>query len=153
MRIRPARADDIGALTTMRMLLWPDEGAEDEHRRELEEILIEEKQPGVYPLATFVAELDDGSLAGFIEVGMRSYADGCDPARPVGYLEGWFVCEEQRRRGIGAALVRAAEDWSRAQGCTEMASDTWQDNDVSERAHASLGYEVVDRVVTFRKPL
>jgi hypothetical protein len=34
-----------------------------------------------------------------------------------------------------------------------MASDTWQDNEPSQRAHESLGYEVVDRVVTFRKSL
>ena len=73
--------------------------------------------------------------------------------RPVGYLEGWYVADAHRREGHGAALLRAAEDWARSQGCTEMASDTWLDNEVSQRAHAALGFEVVDRVVNYKKRL
>lgn len=38
----------------------------------------------------FVAERGDGSLAGFVEVGARPYADGCESS-PVGYIEAWFV--------------------------------------------------------------
>lgn len=136
----------------MRVLLWPD-GSADEHRHELEAFLIEGKSPSILPAAILVAELPDRSLAGFVEVGLRSVSDGCDPAQPAGYLEGWFVFEEHRRRGIGAQLVRAAEDWSRAQGCVEMGSDTWIDNETSQQAHQALGYEVVDRVVVFRKRL
>jgi len=34
-----------------------------------------------------------------------------------------------------------------------MASDTWLDNDVSQQVHQALGFEVVDRVVHFRKRL
>jgi aminoglycoside 6'-N-acetyltransferase I len=34
-----------------------------------------------------------------------------------------------------------------------MASDTWIDNEVSQRVHDSLGYEVVDRCVHYRKAL
>lgn len=63
-------------------------------------------------------------MTGFLEVGLRSHADGCDPAQPVGFVEGWFVEEACRNRGIGRALMRAAEDWARGQGCVEMASDT-----------------------------
>jgi len=47
----------------------------------------------------------------------------------------------------------AAEDWARSQGCVEMASDTWVDNDLSQRVHEALGYEVVDRCVHYRKTL
>jgi len=36
------------------------------------------------------------SLVGFLEVGLRSHADGCDPAQPVGYVEGWFVAPDHR---------------------------------------------------------
>ena len=49
--------------------------------------------------------------------------------------------------------MRAAEDWARAKGCREMGSDTWADHEASERAHVALGFEVVDRVVHFRKAL
>jgi aminoglycoside 6'-N-acetyltransferase I len=104
------------------------------------------------PLVVFVAERA-GQLAGFIEVGLRSHADGCDERRPVGFVEGWFVVPAHRRRGVGRALMRAAERWARQQSCIEMASDTWIDNVASEQAHAALGFEVVDRCINFRKSL
>jgi len=34
-----------------------------------------------------------------------------------------------------------------------MASDTWIDNEASQRAHEALAFEVVDRCVHFRKAL
>jgi aminoglycoside 6'-N-acetyltransferase I len=61
-------------------------------------------------------------------VGLRSHADGGDESRPVGYVEGWFVAEGWRRQGIGGELVHPAEEWSRAQGCREMASGALIDN-------------------------
>jgi aminoglycoside 6'-N-acetyltransferase I len=103
-------------------------------------------------MAILVAQDDGGSLIGILEV-MRSHADGCNPARPVGFVEGWFVHETFQGRGIGKELMNAAEDWARAQGCVEMASDTCIDNEESQRAHEALGFEVVDRCVNFRKAL
>jgi GNAT superfamily N-acetyltransferase len=58
-----------------------------------------------------------------------------------------------RSKGAGRALMRAAEDWARSQGCRQMASDTWLDNEPWQRAHEALGFEVVDRCVHFRKAL
>jgi len=135
----------------MRASLWPD-GSFGEHLAELEAALTRPLQPG-FPAATLVAEDAQGTLVGFLEVGLRSHADGCDPARPVGFVEGWFVVEEERKKGIGRALLRAAEDWARSQGCREMASDALIDNAGSEHAHVALGFEVVDRCVHFRKAL
>jgi aminoglycoside 6'-N-acetyltransferase I len=89
-------------------------------------------------------------MTGFLEVGLRSHAD---TAQPVGFVEGWFVHEAFRDRGIGKELMRTAEDWARRQGCLEMASDTWIDDERSLRSHQALGFEVVDRCVHFRKPL
>ena len=100
-----------------------------------------------------VSEDENGELIGFLEVGMRSHADGCNPARPVGFVEGWFVQERFRNRGVGGELMRSAEDWARAQGCLEMASDALIDNEGSQRAHEALGFDVVDRCVHFRKGL
>ncbi len=145
--IRPARRTDLEALARLRHALWCDARVKD-HEAELVAIL-----DGDPTLVEIVAEDADGALVGFVEVGLRSVADGCDRKQPVGYLEGWYVADEHRRGGVGARLVRAAEDWARAQGCAEMASDTWIDNLPSQRAHEALGYEVVDRVVAYRKPL
>ena len=122
------------------------------NQRELEPILAG-KTPGVMPLANFVAETADGRLFGFAEVDVRSHADGCNPTRPVGYLEGWYVAEEGRHRGIGRRLLSAAEDWARSNGCIEMASDTWIENELSQTCHEALGFEVVDRCVHYRKAL
>jgi len=130
--------------------LWPD-GTLSEHREEAAAILSGEP-PSTLPLVVFVADAD-GKVIGFIEVGLRSHADGCDARHAVAFVEGWYVESEHRGKGAGRALMRAAEDWARSQGCREMASDTWLDNAASERAHEALGFEVVDRCVHFKKAL
>jgi aminoglycoside 6'-N-acetyltransferase I len=124
----------------------------EEHSRELEAILSG-NPPGTLPLVVFVAEANDKSLLGFLEVGLRSHADSCDPAQPVGYVEGWYVTDAHRKLGIGKQLLAAAEDWARRQGCTEMASDMQIGNELSQRVHQSLGYEIVERAILFRKAL
>jgi aminoglycoside 6'-N-acetyltransferase I len=150
-QIRLAELSDIPQLSRLREALWPESSAE-EHAGELAQILAG-KIPSILPMVIFVAAAPAGALLGFLEVGMRSHADGCDWSHAVGYVEGWFVLENARRRGIGAALLRAAEDWSRAQGCKEIASDTQIDNGVSQSAHRALGFEVAERAVLFRKSL
>jgi len=135
----------------MLVALWPTATA-DEHAKELTLILVG-RPPVTLPLIILVAETSERTLAGFLEVDLRSHADGCDLSRPVGYVEGWYVTENHRHKGIGRMLLAAAEDWARGQGCVEIASDTWIDNEVSQRAHEALGYEVVDRCVHYRKKL
>ena len=153
--IRLAQLSDRGQLVRLREALWPKSSAGELTRdltRELTQIL-EGKAPVTLPLIILGAEARDGVLAGFLEVDLRSHADGCNPSRPVGYVEGWYVAENHRHRGIGRKLLAVAEDWARSQGCIEMASDTWVDNEVSQRVHEALGYEVVDRCVHYRKTL
>ena len=80
------------------------------------------------------------------------HVSGCRTSR-VAYLEGWFVVPEARRRGVGRALVSAAEEWGRTQGCTEFASDTQPDNQASDAAHRALGFSEAGLVLCFRKEL
>ena len=101
----------------------------------------------------FVIErAESGSLGGYVEAGARSIVDGCSSS-PVGYIEAWYVDPDLRRVGYGRALLEAAEDWARSRGYSEMGSDALIDNEVSHAAHQGSGYEIVDRVVTFRKHL
>jgi aminoglycoside 6'-N-acetyltransferase I len=149
--IRLENPSDRSTLATLFHGLWP-EGPVEEHFRELQAILSG-NPPGTLLLVVFVAEANDKSLVGFLEVGLRSHADSCDPARPVGYVEGWYVTDAHRNRGIGKQLLQAAEDWARRQGCTEMASDTQIGNELSQRVYQSLGYEIVESAILFRKAL
>jgi aminoglycoside 6'-N-acetyltransferase I len=150
-RVRPGEPSDREQLLLMRLALWP-ELSVDGDRPELDAALSG-KPMGTMPVTILVAETGDGNLVGFVEVGLRSHADGCDTSVPVGFVEGWFVSELHRRKGVGAKLLAAAENWARGHGCIEMASDTWLDNDKSQRVHEALGFEVVDRCVHYRKAL
>jgi aminoglycoside 6'-N-acetyltransferase I len=149
--IRMAEVADRIQLAEMRTALWPDSPFE-EHLGEIDGELAT-GMSGTLPIANFVAQDDTGHLIGFIQVGMRSHADGCNPRHPVGYIEGWYVRDAWRNCGVGKALVLAAENWASQQGCAEMASDSLFDNQVSLAAHEALGYQVVDRCFHYRKTL
>ena len=87
-----------------------------------------------------------------LEAGTRPYAEGCSSS-PVGYIEGWWVDPDQREQGCGTALVTVAEDWARALGLSEMASDADMANELSHSAHRALAYTETQRIVCFRKSL
>ena len=143
----------------MRTMLWPadpedtpedtPEDAYDNHADEIARYFAGELHE---PLAVLLCFADDATPLGFIELNIRNYAEGCATNR-VGYVEGWYVEPHARRRGIGRALFAAGEAWARAQGCTEMASDTELDNEISFAAHRALGYAETDRIICFRKEL
>jgi aminoglycoside 6'-N-acetyltransferase I len=149
--VRHAQAADREHLAQMWALLWPDETL-DEHLRAIDEVLTRGLS-GNLPIAILVAQSEENALTGFLEVGLRSHADCCDPSHPVGFVEGWFVHAAFRHHGVGGQLMSAAEAWARAQGCREMASDTWISSEDSQLAHQALGFEIVDRCVHFRKSL
>jgi aminoglycoside 6'-N-acetyltransferase I len=103
------------------------------------------------PYFAFIANDEDGKAVGFAEISVRKdYVNGTSSS-PVLFLEGIFVLPEFRSGGISRALCGAAEDWGRANGIREVASDSDIDNEVSLRAHRGLGFEEVERVVCFRK--
>jgi aminoglycoside 6'-N-acetyltransferase I len=144
--IRPIGVLDVMEVIRMRSCLWPNCRIED-HATETHAMFSEKIEATI-----FVADRGGGALGGFIEVRLRAYAEGC-ASSPVGYIEGWYVDEDIRLRGIGAALVSAAEVWARAHGCREMASDTEVENKRGQAAHSRLGYDEVERVVLYRRCL
>jgi aminoglycoside 6'-N-acetyltransferase I len=96
---------------------------------------------------------DNGKPTGFAEISLRrDYVNGCE-ASPVGFLEGIYVEPAHRKRGTARALVKAAEEWSRGEGCAEFASDALIENESSWHMHKALGFLETERVVYFRKKL
>ena len=146
MEIHTLRSDEHLTWLRLRERLWPD-SSRDELTREQIEILGDSERNAV-----LVAAGPDGQLVGFVEVALRDWAEGCT-ARPVGYIEGWYVEPSHRQRGVGRKLIEAAEQWVLSRGCTEMGSDAELENETSHRAHRALGYSEVIRVVLFSKKL
>ena len=145
--IRPVTTADSAEWLRMRLELWPD-SAPDKEATEIAAFLAGEVLPELH--AAFVYPRAKDGLCGLIEVSIHSSAPGCQTDR-IGYLEAWYVDADWRKKGVGRALVEAAEAWARAQGCLEMASDTTPFYPISPAAHAALGYEEVERY--FRKEL
>jgi aminoglycoside 6'-N-acetyltransferase I len=131
----------------MRDALWPD-GAGD-HSEDSAKYLAGRR---TNPAEVLLACLGSGAPIGFVELSVRAYAAGCGSDR-VAFVEGWFVDANYRRQGIGASLITAAEEWGRANRCTELGSDTQTFNELSIAAHKALGFDEVERVVCFKKSL
>ena len=145
--VRAVRKDDAEVWRRMRVALWPDGGQS--HAREIEEFFAGTLH---MPLEVLLALDEGGAGLGFAELSIRPYAEDCVTDR-VAYLEGWYVVPDARRQGIGRALVSAAEEWARGQGCTEFGSDALLDNEVSAAAHHALGFVETVQIRCFRKAL
>src|SRR5215210_5531469 len=139
--VRRASHIDSAAWLRMRQALWPQEDGK-YHADEIEKFFAGKLD---MPLEVLVAVDGFGELIGFAELSIRRYAEGCVTDR-VAFLEGWYVDEAHRRKGVGAALVSAAEAWARKQGCTEFGSDALLENEISAAAHKALGFEEVERI-------
>lgn len=147
MIIRPARPEDRAAWLKLRLDLWPDEDAA------LLADDIDNHFAGRESLRQQVLLCEEaGEITGMIELSERAYAEGCETS-PVAFIEGWCVAAHRRGHGVGRALVEGAEAWARGRGHTEIGSDTQLWNEASQKAHAALGYEEVERIVAFRKAL
>ncbi len=101
--------------------------------------------------AAFIAEVESVP-AGFIELSVRAFADGCESS-PVPHVEGWYVEPFARGRGVGRAMMEAAAAWSRERGFIELASDSDLRNADSLKAHARCGFIETERLVKFRRSL
>ena len=146
-QVRRTKEADIGAWAELRAALWPEDDARS-HAAEIRRALA---QPN--GMVAFLVIDAEGRACGFAEATLRrDYVNGTESS-PVGFLEGWYVAPGARGRGAGRALIAAVEQWTREQGCAELASDALLDNEASHCAHAACGFEETERVVYFRKRL
>ncbi len=67
---------------------------------------------------------------------------------------GWVyylaVRADEQHRGVGAALMAAAEEWLRARGCVKVQLMVRRDNDLARSFYDGLGYEESDVTVYAR---
>jgi aminoglycoside 6'-N-acetyltransferase I len=143
--IRQMSALDRAEWVKMRESLWPDESP-GLHITEIDRLLQADDAWG------FIAESSEGAAAGFAEIVLRKYANGCD-SRPVPFLEGIWVDVRFRRQGAGGQLIRYIETFMAARGFCEIGSDTQIDNRISQATHIGWGFSQTERVVYFRKLL
>jgi aminoglycoside 6'-N-acetyltransferase I len=136
---------DRHAWVRLRDALWP--GSLADHENETVEYFATRATTPI----VFVAESRE-RLVGFLELDFRKYAPGCSSS-PVPFVEGWYVEPAFRARGVGRALVEAAEAQAKAEGHVEIASDTPIENAAGLAAHAALGFAEIERVVYLRKAL
>ena len=141
MNVRGATAADRAAWIRFRETLYDDPAAD----HEIDGVLADPAQHA------FLIE-EEGRVLGFVEVRLRPFAEGCESS-PVGYIEGIRIDPDARRRGLASRLLRAAEDWARSQGCTEMASDARIDNIPSHLLHLAAGFQEVERVIQYRRTI
>lgn len=142
-KIRQARESDYSDWIHMRKKLWPEASFD-----ELKD-LIHLKQTESF--VCYFAEIDN-HLAGFIEIALRPYANGCFTS-PVAFIEGIWVDEAFQKQGIGRMLVAKAEEWAREHNIKELGSDTRIESEHSIYAHKTWGFMETERVVYFRKDL
>lgn len=149
MEIMQASIKDLDRVVGLALKLWPSHALaelRDEFEEEFRELL--QSKNAVIFLAN-----ERGEALGFAQFEQRhDYVEGTS-SRPVGYLEGIFVLEEHRGKGIARALVEAGEDWARQNGCHEFGSDAALENTASHAFHERIGFQEANRIVCFVKKL
>jgi aminoglycoside 6'-N-acetyltransferase I len=140
--VRRAVPADIQGWAAGRADLWPSLDAAG-HAEELVAFLDAD---GVF---AWVA-VEDRAVIGFLEAAIRAYANGCT-RQPVLFVEGAWVREDRRRRGVGKALLDALLHFARERGFEEICTDSDIGNTGAHAAFEALGFRETERVVYFRR--
>ena len=137
-RAAAADAENVAALACE---LWPEhtpEAMAEEYRQ-----LLAKDDAAVFLYRK------QGPATGFAQCQLRrDYVEGTETS-PVGYLEGIYVREDDRRQGIARKLLSAYEEWAKEKGCTEFASDCELTNTESQAFHLAVGFREANRIVAF----
>jgi len=63
------------------------------------------------------------------------------------HIEDLVVAREERRRGAGKQLVRAATSWGKERGAVEVVLVVWEGNRPATRFYRAMGFRTVHRVL------
>ena len=97
----------------------------------------------------FVAEDARGRVIGWLHVARAAHLTGDAGAEILGLVVG----ESMRGDGIGADLLRAAEDWARSHGATQLHVRSRVERERAHRFYERTGYARSKLQIVFGKPL
>jgi ribosomal protein S18 acetylase RimI-like enzyme len=135
--VRIARAEDEAALARLDAVAWtPASGFPSVMARggDLFYTFFTDDNP---PEMHLVAELG-GRLAGYLR--LKPVTPLAENAHVLGVM-GLAVAPEARRRGVGSALLSAAEQHARARGARKLFLRVLSNNQSALRLYGRLGYE------------
>ena len=140
--IRSMNRRDAGAVAVLSgQLGYPSTAADIERRfRTIE---------GATDSQAWVAEVEPGTIIGWLQVSDTRHLESDSVAEVVGLV----VADGQRGKGVGRALMAAAEQWANGRGHNEVIV---RSNVVRGDAHEfykRLGYAIVKSQYKFRKKL
>jgi GNAT superfamily N-acetyltransferase len=160
--LREYRESDFNELLRLRCLLYTNY-TEQEMREEITAFLYHSDNNRFrnYDKWTcYVYQNEDGTLAGFIDVGFvcaKDYKELLDnfkdtdyynqindllaTNKPIPVVESWYVDEKKRGFHIGTNLMSQAEKWVKDNGYSFILSDTDDFREVSRGVHKSFGYD------------
>lgn len=145
MTVRQASMSEMDQVTLLALKLWPD--------HDYAELAIELCEIASQKDAAFFLAYDCEQAVGFAQCQLRrDYVEGTDSS-PVGYLEGIFVEDTYRNRGIATKLLSSCEIWAKSKGCTEFASDCELGNASSLAFHLNVGFTEANRIICFVKKI
>jgi len=143
MGIVGADMSNLKEWTQLALLLFPESSFEEEvslHKK----ILASKNEVGLL-------YQQGGRYLGFMNLCIRNdYVNGTDTS-PVLFVEAIYVLPDYRHQGIGKEFIQYAEKYAKDRGITQIASDCYIDNSLSERFHRSCGFIEKERVICFVK--
>jgi GNAT superfamily N-acetyltransferase len=132
--VRPARAEDLTAVTALLEALGRDE-VTDATRDACRALFEEQLADGAS--AHLVAE-EAGEVVGFCSLHFRRRLNF---ATPEAWVPDLYVAEDARGRGIGFALLAEAERQARERGCHRLTLESGYERAAAHRLYARFGIE------------
>ncbi len=145
--IRPATPDDERALVEIQHSSAVHHATVDPDRWRTptleEEIAARSYWQTLKPRDAGLVAVADGRPIGMIELWLRRPKGPPGARKPFTVADfGIAIAPAWRGRGVGTALLAAAEDWARASGAERMSMDVDAFNVDARRLYERLGYEV-----------
>ena len=139
-QIRPAVIDDAPSIASLSGSLgYPSDVA----------VVAERMEPLLKSTGDLALVAEEGGIiVGWIHVETVRRLEA-DPFAEIG---GLVVSENHRRRGIGRALVRAAEAWIADRGLAKTRVHSRAERSEAHDFYRSLGYRVTKTQLVFGKP-